>query len=390
MAKFFKQFKDQMREREAAQAILDQPIADRPIVVYSEDDYSWNQLGPYVTAVTAEQGLPITYVTSDSNDPLLAQQPEGVTVVNITASISAFLPKIDSPVFVTTMPDLDTYHIKRPAKSLVAYVFHSLNSIHMAYRTGAFDAYDAFLCTGPHHKAELEAHYSMINKPLPELFEVGYPKLDGIVHRFNRYSKQHPDETTVLIAPSWGDHNLLAAMGPDLVEALTARGFRVVVRPHPAFFESIYPEGRAIVGDIERTFDGNDQVVVESSITTEDSFLEADLMICDWSGAAYEYALGTRRPVLSIDLPPKVNNADWESLGIVPFENRMRFEIGEVIESADVGVAADMAEQLIARSDQFEVQLNELRESSVYNVGSSASVGGQVLAELAHRGLTQK
>lgn len=387
MAKFFKQFKDQMREREAGQALLATPREDRPVLVYAEDDYSWNQLGPYVRDVTSAHAVPVSYVTSDANDPLLANPPPGVTVTNISASIAAFLPKVDSPVFATTMPDLDSFHIKRPVASTVTYLFHSLNSIHMAYRPGAFDAYDAFFCTGPHHREELDTHFRSIGRTGHRLFDVGYPKLDGIVEQYRGYTKRHPSETTVLIAPSWGDDNLLAVMGPDLISALESTGLRVVIRPHPAFFESIYPEGAGIVTGLQRTFADNDRVTVETSIASENSFLEADLMVCDWSGAAYEYALGTKRPVLSIDLPPKVKNPGWESLGIVPFEDRMRFEIGEVVAPGDAVAAAEAVTGLLSRADDYRERLTALREAAVFNVGTSAAVGGQILADLAKEGL---
>ena len=254
MAKFFARVKAQMREREDAEAIRTTPIADRSILAYAEDDYTWNQLGPYLETVMSTYELKVVYVTSDPDDPRLTDHDPRMSVYSIRDSLAAFLPKVDSPVFVTTMPDLDSFHVKRPEASTVVYVFHSLNSTHMAYRTGAFDAYDVFFCTGPHHKDELTRYFERIGKTGYDLREIGYPKLDGITAAFRSYEKVHPDETTVLIAPSWGSHNVLSADGAVLVGALSDAGYRVVVRPHPAFFESIYPAGAEIVADLERRF----------------------------------------------------------------------------------------------------------------------------------------
>lgn len=385
MAKFFSQIKNQMRERETAQKLLALPTSDRPILVYAEDDYTWNQLGPYIQAVLSDHHLPVTYVTSDPEDPRIANPPQGMSVHVITDSLASFMPKIDSPVFLTTMPDLDTFHIKRPEKSTVTYAFHSLNSINMAYRAGAFDAYDVFFCPGPHIRDELERHFEAIGKSGYELLDIGYPKLDGITDRYRKYEKQNPSETTVLIAPSWGANNVLAEQGQDLIAALADADYRVVVRPHPAFFESIYPEGQKIVAAIEKQFKGADNVILEKSITSEDSFMEADLMISDWSGASFEYALGTARPVLFLDVPPKVNNPDWEQLGVTPFEDRMRHEVGTVVAAGDPVSAVSATRDMLADAGGYQDRLNALRTATVYNDGTSAAAGGAALAELVSK-----
>lgn len=385
MAGFFSQIKNQMRERETAQALLAQPLSERPVLVYVEDDYTWNQLGPYVASLLEDHGLPITYVTSDPQDPRIENPPKGMSVYVIADSIAAFIPKVDSPVFFTTMPDLDTFHIKRPEKATVTYAFHALTSINRVYRQGAFDAYDAFFCTGPHHREELDRHFAQIGKTGYELFDVGYPKLDGITSRYRQYEKQHPSETTVLVAPTWGPDNLLAVEGEALISALAEADYRVVVRPHPAFFESIYTDGLKIVDGIEKRFKDADNVILEKSIATQDSFLEADLMISDWSGAALEFALGTERPVLFVDVPPKMNNPDWEKLGVVPIEDRMRSEIGTIVAAGDPQSAAAATRDMLADTGGYRDRLRTLRGETVYNDGTSASAGAAVLAELVNR-----
>lgn len=385
MAKFFSQIKNQMRERETAQNLLAMPLSERPIIVYAEDDYTWNQLGPYIRAVLKDHNLPIAYVTSDPEDPRIANPPLGMSVHVIADSIASFMPKIDSPVFLTTMPDLDTFHVKRPEAATVTYAFHSLVSTNMVYRPGAFDAYDVFLCPGPHIRAELERHFASIQKVGYELMDIGYPKLDGIAAGYGDYQKQYPGETTILIAPSWGAQNVLSVEGAELIEGLADAGFRVVVRPHPAFFQSIYPEGQEIVDEIEKRFRGTNNVVLEKSIASEDSFMEADLLISDWSGASFEYALGTERPVLFLDVPAKVNNPRWEELGMVPFERRMRSEVGTVVPPGDARSAVAAAREMLSDAGGYKERLSALRKETVYNDGTAAAAGALALARLVER-----
>lgn len=376
---FLSRVKATMRETESAQAIASIPIQDRPVLVYAEDDYTWNQLEGYLTELMETFNRSVVYVTSDPDNPRFQDHDEKMSVFYIKDTLPKFLPQVDSPVFVTTMPDLDTFHIKRPGESTCVYVFHSLNSTSCSYRLGAFDAYDVFLCVGPYQKDELTARFAAIGKQDYDLREVGYYKLDRVAAGFEGYEKAHPDAQTVLIAPSWGNDNVLARVGPELIASIAEAGYRTVVRPHPAFFESIYPEGRGVVGDLERRFSDDPNVVFETSITSENSFYEADLMVSDWSGAAFEYALGTRRPVLFVDAPRKVMNEQWEDIGITPFEDRIRAEVGEVIAVEAAGDAASAVAALLSDPAAFRDRIDGVRRREIYNFGSAARVGAEVI-----------
>lgn len=382
MQGFLARVRSAMREKEESARYFAMHPAQRPVTFYVEDEYTWNQLGGYIGGLTTDHGRHVAYVTSAAGDPRLSDPPAGVTPFYVDQLVPKFLPKIDSPVFVTTMPDLDRFHVKRPRASTCVYVFHSLNSTHMAYRTGAFDAYDVLGATGPYQKRELEARYRAIGKTGYELAEVGYYKLDRIAEGFRMYVPAHPNDTTVLVAPSWGEHNLLATCGLELVESLAAQGFRTVVRPHPAFFESIYPEGKAVVERLRRDLAHWENVVFETSITSESSFYEAAVMVSDWSGAAFEYAFGTERPVLFVDVPPKAFNPNWQSLGIVPFEERMRAEVGRVVSTDAVSTAGDVAANLIHEAAAFAEQVRATRDREVYNFGRAAVAGAEILDAL--------
>jgi YidC/Oxa1 family membrane protein insertase len=379
---FLARVKSAMREREETRRYFELPPEERPVTVYVEDDYTWNQLAGYVEQLTGSYGRPVAYVTSQADDPRLTSPPAGVSAFFVRELVPRFLPRVDSPVFVTTMPDLDTFHVKRPERSTCVYLFHSLNSTHMAYREGAFDAYDVLGTTGPYQKVELEARYAAIGKTGFELAEVGYYKLDRIAEGFRGYEAVHPRETTVLVAPSWGEHNLLATCGAELVESLAVQGFRTVVRPHPAFFESVYPAGKAVVEALERRFERYENVLFETSITSESSFYEAAVMISDWSGASFEYAFGTERPVLFVDVERKAMNPDWATFGIVPFEERLRSEVGRVLSPADAASAGPISADLVEWSATFAERIRAAREREVYNVGGAAAAGAALVDSL--------
>jgi YidC/Oxa1 family membrane protein insertase len=257
-----------------------------------------------------------------------------------------------------------------------------LNSIHEVYRRGAFDNYDGFFCTGPHHKKELVAHFERQHLTSPDLYEIGYHKLDRIFRAHSSYEKKHKDRQTILLAPSWGKGNILESHGIDIVRRLIPLGRRIVIRPHPCFFLPIYPEGQEIIEALARAFQGEKDVEIEKSIATEDSFHEADVMVSDFSGAAYEYALGTLRPVLFIDVARKTLNPNWQELGLPTFEDKMRFEVGRVLPPEYIPRIDQAMLELLGQNTLYRDRIEKLRQSAVYNFGRSAEVGARVIKEL--------
>ena len=376
----FKNLKNSIRETKDLQTVLGLPREKRSVVVYSEDTFTWNQLGDYIGHLLEDHGREVVYVTGDPDDPLFSEAPKGMSVYYVKHTLRKFLPKLECDVFFTTMPDVGSLHIHRPPKPThCMYAFHSLNSISRAYRGDAFDHYDAFFCTGEYMSEELAVYFRLIGKPTPEVHHVGYPKLDRIYRDHQEYRKSHPDIPTVVIAPSWGKNNALEICGATLVRKLLDAGLRVVVRPHPCFFLPIYRDGQKIVSALEKRFAANANFVLEKSINTEDSFHEADVMICDWSGSASEYTLGTARPVLFVDVPYKVRNPEWQKLGITPFEERTREEFGKIVSPENAGEVDKIVREMLDTQESFEKRVEELRKTCVYNFGRAAEAGARVI-----------
>ena len=366
-------------------AILSMDPAERPLLFYAEDTHTYVQYEGYVRELLS-RGFPVVYVTSDPSDPVLEMEADGLSAYAIQRQLPNLMKKIDSTLVVMTMPDLGRFHVPRPGQARVLYVFHSLNSAHTSYRTGAFDDYDVFGCTGPHHVAEIAEIRRQRGAPPADLEEVGYYKLDRIANDHAGFVRSPRTQPKVLIAPSWGPGNLLEAHGEGLVDSLLGVGLAVIVRPHPQFFHSLYPQGEAIVRKLEERYKKVDAVEFELSIDTEDSFHDSDLMICDWSGAAPEYALGTLRPVLFIDSPQKLFNPRWEEVALPAFEYHVRSQIGAILSSEDVSRAGQSATKLIERSGEYRDALLSLRSQAVFNFGRSAQAFADLVEVLLETG----
>ncbi|MGE0495167.1 MAG: hypothetical protein AB7S38_38535 [Vulcanimicrobiota bacterium] len=357
------------------------PAEERAFMVYSEDRASYLQFGPYLEAL---EGCRVLYLTSAPDDPLLKSSPDHLTVGYLRWLAPNFLAGTDARLLMVTMPELGCPGAPRPQKTRCVYIFHSLISVHMGYPEGAFDHYDDFFCTGPHHQQELEKRFADLGRPPPRLHQVGYAKLDAIHAEHQTYAPRHPELETVLVAPSWATENILSLYGTELVRQLLGAGYRVVVRPHPCFFQSLYPEGQKVVADLERAFGGDSRFVLEKTIHGNDSFHEAALMIGDWSGAAFEYAFATARPVLFVDTPPKVRNPNWKACGLPVFEDVTRYEVGRVVGGLD-GLLATVKE-LLGEGDEGRSRRRALRQEKVYHFGSSAEVGARLLEQLLAEG----
>lgn len=363
------------------------PASARNIVFYAEDTASWVHFEPIVRELTGPMEREICYLTSDRLDPILAGDNPRIRAFCIGEGpirTSLFL-SLRADVLVMTMPDLETFHIKRSRQHPVhyVYVFHSIVSTHMIYRKGAFDHFDTILCVGPHHVREIgrtEAAYGLKKKAL---IHHGYGRLDTMLKSRrsgnSAGARRDTEHLRVLIAPSWGPECLLEKHGVEVVRGLLNAGFAVTVRPHPMTRR----KWLECIRSIETEFTDHPRLVIESDIASCASLESADVMISDWSGAAIEYAFGYERPVLFVDLPRKVNNLEYEKIDCVPLEVSIREKIGEVIPSGDFDRLPARVHELADQAESYREQIRRVREDTVFNLGHSGPSGATAIVEIA-------
>ena len=378
-------------------SLLTSSARRRRIVFYSEDAATWTQLEGYVRPLIEKHGESVVYITSDVNDPLLERPPPNLDPIYVDRLLGTLIPQLEAGVLVMTMPDLGSFHVQPPGpKTLTVYVFHSLNSVHASYRPCAFDHYDAFFCTGPHHREELTAALQKQGQSVPRLFDVGYPKLDRMHADHAAFRDRSssgegrgtgPGTRTILVAPSWGPGNLLEAGGVQLLKALRGTGHSIILRPHPCFLLPIYPKGPEILAEIEASCRSDDGFSIDTDFTSEKSFHRGDLLVSGWSGAASEYAFATERPVLFIDVPRKVFNPDWERLGRPTFEDLVRSRVGRIIRLDEFDKIPEAVEEMLGAPEAYRNQIRAMRQESIYNMGEGGANGARIILDLlAERG----
>ena len=348
----------------------------RKIVFYSEGSNYWTHFKGLILQTLELGNFDITYLCSDSNDPGLKLSHPRYNSYDIgDGHIRNWIFRnINSDIVVMTMPDLETYQIKRSVHQVhYVYIQHSLVSLHMAYGKNAFDAFDTIFCAGPHHEIELKE--IEINKKIApkNLFHHGYPRLDQLIEeQKTAHNKKSSAEQSILFAPSWGKNGVIeSGKAINLIRQVLEANYSLVLRPHPQTFR--YAANQ--LQEINTLFESNELFSFESNVSSIASLLNAKLMISDWSGAALEYAIGLGKPVIFIDIPRKINNTSFKEIPLIPFEENIRSKIGRIVNMDTKNLSKDIAECLI------EEKSDDLL-SNVYNIGSSDEKGAGYLINL--------
>src|SRR5262249_9094775 len=184
---------------------------------------------------------------------------------------------------------------------------------------------------------------------------------------------------TVLLAPTWGEQSILPVCGDTLIAALLGGGFRVILRPH---YQTARLAPRLIEGLVAR-FGSDPGFRAVDRMAEGDSLLESDVLVCDWSARAIEYALGLGKPVLFVDVPPRIQNPGHAELGLEPMEMRIRRELGIVLPLDRVWEAPKYVAELLRGGADFRKRNVARREEWVFNFGRSVEVGAREIARIA-------
>ncbi len=279
-----------------------------------------------------------------------------------------------------TMPDLHQYQVKR-SKHKVHYVYvqHSLVSLHMVYRKGAFDHYDTIFCSGPHHVREIRAMETEFNLRPKKLVEHGYGRLDAILRQLRNHAREEKPVTThkhILVAPSWGPQGMVeSGIGATIINYLLQHQYRVTFRPHPQTLKL----ARVKVSAVLTQHKENPLFAHELNVVGQDTLHDSDLMISDWSGVALEYMLILDKPVLYVDVPMKVNNPEYGRVAVEPVECMLRkSDRSDILELNKIHQVVEKISELLNR----RVVSGEKLKKMVFNPGESGACGARHLLHI--------
>lgn len=269
-----------------------------PFVIFSDNKRYWNVFEPVCRELSA-RGKEVLYLTGSEDDKALSCKLEGFRAEFIGVGNKGFtrLNFLNAVIVLSTTPGLDVYQWKR-SKDVLWYVHipHAASEITL-YRMFGIDFYDAIMLSGEYQARDIRALESLRQIPEKELVKIGIPYMDKMLERRQNAPKPAEHERTVLLAPSWGPSAIFSVWGERIIDVLIETGYKIIIRPHPQSFTS---ETEMIEKLMEKYPDGES---VEWNRDTDnfDVLNRSDILISDFSGVIFEFALIYDKPVIYTD-----------------------------------------------------------------------------------------
>ena len=350
-------------------------VANKHLVFYSEGSGFYKYFEKLITELLRRSNVVIHYVTGDPDDQIFDIARDNPRIqpyyIGDKKLITLFM-KMDADVVVMTMSDLDNYHYKRSyvrRDITYIYMFHYPLSTHMVLHIGALDHYDTILCVGEFQFEEIRAAEKLHGTPEKKLIACGYGQLENLYEAWQKMDPAPRERPRVLIAPSWQNDNILDTCIDDMLNCILGHGYQVTVRPHPEYVKRYRARWDALTARW-RDYAGDD-LAFEGNFKGNESIYSSDVVISDWSGTAYEFAFVTLRPCVFIDTPPKINNPDYNKLGVEPLELSLRSRVGVSVDPSRVGTLREVLDRVLNEKDQYHDRILALREQYIANFGSS-------------------
>ena len=353
----------------------------RSIVFYAENKASMNHFRLLISELTKERNFQICYVTSVKNDPILSINDKNILAFYIGDGIvrTKFFLELKAKILIMDTPDLDSFHIKRSKIFPVhyIYIFHSMFSVHSYLRKGAVDHYDTIFCVGEHHKREILETEKIYGLKPKKLVDYGFGRLDTLLRERSNFKKKKLNtENLIIIAPTYGDNNLLKICGVKLIETLLDSNFKVLLRPHFRIFK----ESKDVIRIIRDKFQNNNNFLLEEGIIKPEIFHSSRCMISDWSGISLEYAFIFERPIIYIDVPKKELNEEADKISLTPIEVSIREKIGHLVDPDNLTEIPKIISEI--NDESRAEQIRDIRSKTVFNIDKSASIGADYITKI--------
>jgi CDP-glycerol glycerophosphotransferase (TagB/SpsB family) len=303
---------------------------EKQICIYSEGPAYFPHLQYVLDQILEVTDFTVSYISSSLDDPGLRYNHKKLKTffIGLGHARNYVFSTLNVKVMLMTMPDLHCFQIKRSINDVkYVYLQHSICSLHMIYRTNAFDYFDAICCIGNHQVQEVRALEKANKLKKKKTLRTRYFRLDELIDKVTlgdqrelQYDKKKPN---FLIAPSWGELGLIeSGIAFDIIKTLLSLEYAVSFRPHPQ------TRSHFQVQKIMSNFSANHDFQAYLDVSENEGILKADYMISDWSGVAFEFALSCKRPILFCDTSRKINNEKYDQITLEPIEVKLRNQLG--------------------------------------------------------------
>lgn len=340
-----------------------------PIAVFSDSKRYWNQFEP-ICDEFEKRGEKLEYMTASPDDPALKKSYEHVTCRFIGEGNRAYahLNLLKADVLLSTTPGLDVYQWKRSRD--VKWYVHILHAAGDAslYRMFGTDYYDALLLSGEFQTRQIRNLERLRALPEKEIELVGIPYLDEMQKRLEGMGERPEQPTTILLAPSWGKSAILSRFGASFIRALLTTGYHVIVRPHPQSFTA----EKEMLEGLMREFPESQQLEWNRDNDNFAVLRRADLLISDFSGVIFDFALIFGKPVIYADT--SFDKAPYDACWLEeePWTFRTLPRIGRQLKQEDFGQLKAVIDEML-HSPSYREAIEQAREETWVHRGQAAA-----------------
>lgn len=315
-----------------------------PYVIFTDSKRYWNVFEP-ICDEFERRGVGLSYFTASPDDPALTKGYKHVVCEFIGEGNKAFarMNMLKADIVLSSTPGLDVYQWKRSRD--VKYYVHVPHAVYdiTLYRMFGIDYYDALLLTGNFQMDQVRALERLRNLPEKELAVVGATYMDRLAAQLEAAGPGPDHETTVLLAPSWGQSAILSLYGTEVIKALLTTGYHVIIRPHPQSFTA----EKELMESLMEAFPENDRLEWNRDNDNFEVLRRSDIMVSDFSGVVLDFSLVFGRPVIftepNIDRSPY--DACWLDDELWIYKTLPR--IGKKLDEKSVGDARKLIDQLL-------------------------------------------
>lgn len=305
----------------------------KELVFYSEGKHNWPHFKGLIKQLIYKYDQNITVLSSDKNDPCFKFLHKNLKVFYVGSGHCRnwIFRNLEAKILISTTPDFETFQLKRSCHQVhYIYIQHSLISLHMGYRKDAFNHFDTIFCSGNHHLKEMKRIIDFYKLKNIKLFKHGYSRIEDLIKKYDK-KKITKKNKSILIAPTWGNKGLIETKKiREVLDKLNNKNICFFIRPHP----ETWKKERKYIYNLVKNFDGT--IKIDKSLDDDKALLVSDILISDWSGIAFEYAIALKKPVIFLDTEKKINNLDYNEINIEPFEIKVRDKIGKIVKITDL------------------------------------------------------
>ena len=377
----FERNPDSKRERSDYKRFFS--VANKHLVIYSEGSGFYKYYKNIIEYLLEHSNLTIHYVTNDPEDQIFGIEKQNSRIRGYYIGekrLITLMMKMDADMVLMTVPDLNRFHIKRSyirEDIEYVYVFHYPLSATISFHPEGLKGFDTVLCTGQFQVDEIRKREEVYQLPAKNLVVCGYGQLDNLKVQYENMSLVERKRKKILLAPSWQLDNILDSCVDGTLGQLLGKGWDIYLRPHPEYIKRYKNRMDAIV---ERYKDvPTKDLFFELDFTSNNSLFDSDIVITDWSGAAYEFAYVTGKPVVFIDTTMKCNNPEYEKIGIEPLEITLRSQVGVHLPPDKLSDLHEKVQYLLEHTEEYITNNIAIRNKYVANYGHSGEAAGKYI-----------